>query len=117
MKHFSPFLILAIAAGHIVARAEVKLPAVISDHMVLQADAPAAIWGWAEPGEEVTVSIAGKSQGAKAGPDGTWDVKLGKLPVQLFAGIRYWATSPEDVGPTGWGARWGMTVLLPKGAL
>src|SRR5262245_44052511 len=40
-------------------------------------------------------------------------VKFGKLPVQLFAGIRYWATSPDDVGPTGWGARWGMTVLLP----
>ena len=44
-------------------------------------------------------------------------VKFDKLPVQLFAGIRYWATSPDDVGPTGWGARWGLTVLLPKGAL
>jgi hypothetical protein len=41
-------------------------------------------------------------------------VKFGKLPVQLFAGVRYWATSPEGVGPTGWGARWGMTILLPK---
>src|SRR4051812_17919833 len=32
-------------------------------------------------------------------------VKFGKLPVQLFAGVRYWATSPDDVGPTGFGAR------------
>ena len=42
-------------------------------------------------------------------------VKFGKLPVQLFAGARYWAESPEGVGPTGWGARAGFTVLLPKG--
>jgi hypothetical protein len=44
-------------------------------------------------------------------------VKFGKLPVQLFAGIRYWAASPDDAGPTGWGARWGLTVLLPKDIL
>jgi hypothetical protein len=42
-------------------------------------------------------------------------VKLGKLPVSLFAGVRYWAVSPDDIGPTGWGARWGITFLLPKG--
>jgi hypothetical protein len=39
----------------------------------------------------------------------------GKLPVSFFGGIRYWADSPDDVGPTGWGARFGFTVLLPKG--
>lgn len=38
----------------------------------------------------------------------------GKLPVSYFVGVRYWAESPEDVGPTGWGARFGFTVLLPK---
>jgi hypothetical protein len=41
-------------------------------------------------------------------------VKFGKLPVQLFAGARYWAESPDDTGPTGWGTRAGFTVLLPK---
>ena len=44
-------------------------------------------------------------------------VKFGKLPVQLFAAGRYWADSPEGAGPTGWGARAGFTILLPKGAL
>ena len=39
----------------------------------------------------------------------------GKLPVSFFAGVRYWADTPEDVGPEGWGARFGFTVLLPKG--
>ena len=43
-------------------------------------------------------------------------VKFGKLPVSLFAGIRYYVASPVDAGPTGWGARWGITFLLPKGA-
>ena len=38
----------------------------------------------------------------------------GKLPVSVFGGVRYWADSPEDAGPTGWGARFGFTVLLPK---
>lgn len=42
-------------------------------------------------------------------------VKIGKLPVSLFAGVRYWAASPQDVGPTGWGARGGIVFLLPAG--
>ncbi len=42
-------------------------------------------------------------------------VKFDKLPVQLFAGARYWAETPEGSGPTGWGARAGFTILLPKG--
>lgn len=41
-------------------------------------------------------------------------VKVGKLPVSIFAGPRYWADSPDDAGPEGWGARFGMTVLLPR---
>lgn len=41
-------------------------------------------------------------------------VKFGKLPVSLFAGVRYWAASPGDSGPDGWGARAGITFVLPK---
>ena len=41
-------------------------------------------------------------------------VKLGGQPVSLFGGVRYWAVSPEDVGPEGWGARFGVTFLFPK---
>jgi hypothetical protein len=40
--------------------------------------------------------------------------KFGMQPVSLFAGLRYWADSPEDAGPEGWGARAGITFLFPK---
>ncbi len=60
-------------------RADVRLPAVISDHMVLQQDIAAPIWGWADNGEEVTVSVAGQSKSAKAGADSKWVIKLDKL--------------------------------------
>ena len=39
--------------------------------------------------------------------------KLGKLPVQYKAGLRYWADSP-DSGPDGWGFKLGIVFLLPK---
>jgi sialate O-acetylesterase len=40
-----------------VARADVKLPAIFGDNMVLQADKKLPVWGWASPGEDVTVSL------------------------------------------------------------
>lgn len=61
------------------AWADVRLPAVISDHMVLQQDAAVPIWGWADDGEEVTVTISGQSKSAKGAADGKWMVKLDKL--------------------------------------
>lgn len=41
-------------------------------------------------------------------------VHFDKQPVALFAGARYWAVSPEDVGPNDWGVRAGMTFLFPE---
>ena len=43
-------------------QAEVKLPSIISDNMVLQAGAAVPIWGWAEPGEEITVRLADRDR-------------------------------------------------------
>ena len=59
--------------------AEVKLPNVIGNDMVLQRDLPVPIWGWADKGEAVTVSFAGQTKTAKADNDGKWMVKLDKL--------------------------------------
>jgi len=59
--------------------ADVKLPSIISDNMVLQQDTPAGVFGWAEPGEKVTVKFAGKSAATAAGADGKWNVKLDGL--------------------------------------
>jgi sialate O-acetylesterase len=57
----------------------VVLPPIISDHMVLQRDVAAPIWGKASPGEEVTVSIAGQSKSTKADDKGSWKVNLDPL--------------------------------------
>ena len=62
-------------------RADVKVPALFTDHMVLQQGHANPVWGWAEPGEMVTVSIAGQSHQATAGADGRWRVRLTPLPV------------------------------------
>ena len=58
------------------ARAEVRLPAIISDNMVLQQKAKVTVWGEADPNEKVTVKIAGVSQSVTAGADGHWAMKL-----------------------------------------
>ena len=46
-------ILLALPAG---ARADVKLPALFSDNAVLQRDMKVPVWGWAAPGEKVTVT-------------------------------------------------------------
>jgi len=61
--------------------ADVRLPAIISDHMVLQADMAAPIWGWADAGEKVTVKFAGQTKTATPDANGRWQVALDKLTV------------------------------------
>ena len=63
------------------ARAELKLPAIIGDNMVLQQKQANPIWGWDAPGTEVTVKFAGQTKTAKAGADGKWTVKLDAVPA------------------------------------
>jgi len=41
-------------------------------------------------------------------------VRFGRLPVQLLAGARYWADTPEDQGPENFGLRLQVTFLFPK---
>src|SRR5690349_14579971 len=73
----SALTVVATAAAQ--ARAELKLPSLFSDHMVVQRDAQVPIWGWADSGAEVEVSLAGASAKTKAAADGTWRVALDKL--------------------------------------
>ena len=61
--------------------ADVGLPTIISDGMVLQRDVRIPIWGWAEPGEEVTVSIADQTHNTKTNESGRWQVNLDPLQV------------------------------------
>jgi len=68
----------AFAAG---VFADVKLPAVISNNMVLQQGIKVPIWGWAGPGEVILVKFAGQAKYAKADASGKWFVKLDELKV------------------------------------
>ena len=71
--------LVAALMFQLTASAEVKLSALFSDHLVLQSGKPVPVWGWADPGEEVSVSINGQGKAAKAGADGKWMVKLDAL--------------------------------------
>jgi hypothetical protein len=75
-----PAAVCAAVLFNCAAHADVRLPALFSDHMVLQRYTRPAVWGWADPGEDVTVTIAGQSKAAKAGGDGRWTLKLDPLP-------------------------------------
>lgn len=76
MKDVRTFLLLAFFFGVANVQADVRLPAVISNNMVLQKDIPLPIWGWADPGERITVTI-GKSVLTKtADRAGNWRVTL-----------------------------------------
>jgi len=59
--------------------ADVKPAALFSDHMVLQQGMSVPVWGWADPGEQVTVSINGQTQSATTGDDKKWMVHLSDL--------------------------------------
>jgi len=79
-KSFSAAVLTAcVSLLPLTAMAEVRLPKIISDHMALQADAPVAIWGWADPAERVEVRIAGQTQSVKADQTGHWRVTLKPL--------------------------------------
>lgn len=58
------------------ATAEVKLPHVFGSHMVLQRNMPVPVWGWANPGETVTVKLDAASQSTTANDRGEWKVVL-----------------------------------------
>ena len=69
--------VLFVTAGS--AYANVKLPSIFGDHMVLQQDAKLPVWGTADAGEKVAVSVGDKTANATAGADGKWSVKLPPL--------------------------------------
>jgi sialate O-acetylesterase len=74
------FVTLSLAAAPALL-AELKLPAVISDHMVLQQKQSNPVWGWDAPGTKVTVTFAGKSYSTTAASDGKWLAKLDAMPA------------------------------------
>lgn len=65
------------------AAAEITLPSLLSDGMVVQRNRPVKLWGTGDPGEKVTAkhSALKKTHTAKVGEDGTWQLSLDSLPA------------------------------------
>lgn len=69
-------MILSLLITALPLAAAVRIPAIFSDGMVLQRGKPVAIFGWADPGEKVIVSFAGRNEETTTGKDGHWIVHL-----------------------------------------
>src|SRR5258706_13592295 len=72
-------VLITLTVSSSAARANVTLPDVISDAMVLQQNQKVPIWGNADPGENITVNFAGQTKTATASADGKWLVKLNPM--------------------------------------
>ena len=78
-NHILPAALAALALCGGRCRADISLPSLISDNMVLQQHAKINIWGKADPGESVTVQMGPDTAQTVAGKDGNWAVKLDGL--------------------------------------
>jgi sialate O-acetylesterase len=72
--------LLSILAGR-QGQADVRLPAVFGTDMVLQQQRPVPVWGWADAGEEVTVTLGDQQLSTQADDQGRWRVTLAALPA------------------------------------
>lgn len=75
MKSFTLLTFATVALAPCL-RAELKLPAIVGDHMVLQQKQSDLIWGWDTPGTTVSVHFADQTKTAQAEQDGKWSVQL-----------------------------------------
>ncbi len=75
MKSFLIALAVCLSSASSL-KAELSLPHFFSDHMVLQRERPAAIWGKASPKAEIKVSFKGEAVTAQADKDGHWKVEI-----------------------------------------
>jgi sialate O-acetylesterase len=74
MKNLLSLLLAALTAVSV--HADVSLPKIFSDHMVLQREATIPVWGWADAGEKITVSFNGATASTKADKTGRWTISL-----------------------------------------
>ncbi|MCK0146484.1 beta galactosidase jelly roll domain-containing protein [Arenibacter sp. F26102] len=69
------FLLIALC-GVLIAKAEVVLPNIFSDNMVLQRDTPVKIWGQADAAEKIEVAFNGQEHKTLADTNGNWEITL-----------------------------------------
>ena len=57
MRHLTLLTALLLAPLAALHAAELRLPSILSDHMVLQCDQPVPVWGWGDVGEKVMKGV------------------------------------------------------------
>ena len=82
MKKILLTVVAALFAA-IECAAEVTMPRVFGDNMVLQQGQRVPVWGKAAPGEKVTVSFAGQTATATADVQGRWKTALAPLNLKI----------------------------------
>ncbi|MBS1663295.1 MAG: hypothetical protein JST68_19785 [Bacteroidetes bacterium] len=68
-------LLAALLAGK-TGLAQIKMPRLVADGMVLQRDMPLRIWGWSGPGEKITIKFDGETASGEADSRGKWVIEL-----------------------------------------
>ncbi len=71
------FCVFIVYAGH----AQVKLPGIFGDHMVLQRNQRLPVWGWSSPNEKVAVHFRSQLKETRADNHGKWQVMLDPEPA------------------------------------
>ena len=72
-------VLLAIICVSSTANAEVRLPQLFQSGMVMQRGKPIPVWGWAEKGEQITITFQKKSYTTTADDQGRWRIDLPKM--------------------------------------
>lgn len=70
---------MTISIGSTPAQAEVRVPGIFSDHMVLQRDKPVRVWGWADANEPIAVQLGETTSSTQADNAGRWQVELPEM--------------------------------------
>ncbi len=79
------------------SKAEVSLPNIFSDHMVLQRDAPIPVWGRSDPGASIKLKLAQQTVTTQADEDGKWKAFLEPMPAGGPHTLTVNATTFSDV--------------------
>jgi len=74
MKFLLPLVISFLSLSPLFA--QLRLPKIFSDDMVLQRERPIPVWGWAAPGETIQVMFNGETYEAEAGAEGEWQLEM-----------------------------------------
>lgn len=67
---------MLLISGAVASQAQIRLPGIIRDSMILQRDQPVRLWGWASPAEKVALVFKGKTYTTSTGADGRWHILL-----------------------------------------